>query len=134
MSLNEAVDIEIFFFSFQKTYQGVGQTTRNMSKTNIDPIIVAPPTQAIKFDTYQVYDPNYPMALINSLDLSRFNHFFGEDYEDKVGARFNEDEQGLCQSSERTEHPQKALSRYDIEMTIVNHDNFRQGIRMEKCQ
>jgi hypothetical protein len=71
-------------------------------------------------------DPNYPKHIIQSLDLEKFEHLFGDDYIDSVALRFDADEQGLCQSKRRLIHPKKGVTAIGSWLTIINDDKYRQ--------
>lgn len=80
--------------------------------------------------------PNYPKAQIKQLNLEKFELFFGSEFEDTVGLRFDADEQGLCRSRKRTIFPQSAKNPNGLWLTIINNedDSFVQGIVVEECE
>lgn len=79
-------------------------------------------------------DPSYPKNYIQSLNLDKFEHLFGDDFVDNIALRFDADEQGLCQSRRRLIYPKKAMTSSGTWLTIVNNDDmYRQGILVEEC-
>lgn len=80
-------------------------------------------------------DPNYPKSYIQSLNLEKFEHLFGDDFVEVVSVRNGfDDEVGLCSSRRRIIHPTKGKTRNGDWLVIVNNDDrYRQGILVEEC-
>jgi hypothetical protein len=77
----------------------------------------------------------YPKDYIQTLNLEKFEHLFVDDFFDTLALRFDEDEQGLCQSRKRLIHPKRGVTAQGSWLTIVNNDDtkYRQGILVEEC-
>ena len=80
--------------------------------------------------------PDYPKTFIKRLNLDKFELFFGNEFEDTLGLRFDSDEQGLCRSRRRTVFPKTAKTPNGSWLTIINNDDdrYRQGIVIEECE
>lgn len=93
---------------------------------------IEPTTQG---QTYIEDFPDYPKNFIQSLNLEKFEHLFGDDYIELLDLRFDADEQGLCSSRKRLIHPKRGMTSNGTWLTIVNNDDdrYRQGILVEEC-
>jgi hypothetical protein len=79
-------------------------------------------------------NPNYPTNLLNQKNLDRFSEFFGEDFVEKVATRFDSpDEFTLCESRRRLSRPKEGLTYENTWQTIINHDNYTQGVWIDEC-
>ncbi|CAG9809524.1 unnamed protein product [Chironomus riparius] len=80
--------------------------------------------------------PSYPKSLIKNLNLDKFELFFGNEYEETLGLRFDSDEQGLCTSKRRTIFPKLGKTPNGSWLPIINNDDdkYRQGIVIEECE
>jgi hypothetical protein len=90
-------------------------------------------------DTFCEFDENYPSdSIANSKDeLTKYSLFFDDDATVEVGPRLGGDsttEQGLCDSRIRTIYPKTAENKHGVWKTVVNNDQFRQGINVEECR
>jgi hypothetical protein len=93
-------------------------------------------------ETYCEYDDNYPAERIamSKNTLTKYSLFFDDEGafdEDTIGPRLGGDsppEQGLCDSRIVTIFPKKAQNKYNEWKTIVNNDEYRQGIKIEECR
>ncbi|XP_070490478.1 protein spaetzle isoform X2 [Chironomus tepperi] len=88
-----------------------------------------------KSKTFMEDYPDYPKPYIKSLNLDKFELFFGSEYEETLGLRFDADEEGLCSSRRRTIFPKTAMTWNGSWLTIINNDDdkYRQGIVVEEC-
>lgn len=84
-------------------------------------------------DTFCTADPNYPINIISSLDLERYEYLFGDDYTEHFQVRFDADESGLCQSRNRMIYPKSGRTVQNNWYTIINDDKYRQGVLIEEC-
>ncbi|CAD7091073.1 unnamed protein product [Hermetia illucens] len=80
---------------------------------------------------------NYPANELESLiksDATRYMELFGEDLLIGLSTRFDHPgEESLCRNSERLVYPQSGLNKDEKWLFIVNHDKYKQGIRIEEC-
>lgn len=79
---------------------------------------------------------NYPRFAIDSLlNNSKLRYQSNEDsISNEVIQRGGfEAETRLCSTVEEVIHPQSGINKQDHPLFIVNQDNFKQGIRIEKC-
>jgi len=84
--------------------------------------------------TFCTADPNYPIDIISTLDLDKFEHLFGDDLVENFAVRFDADESGLCQSRKRLIHPKKGQTVQNTWLTIINDDDkYKQGVLIEEC-
>lgn len=79
--------------------------------------------------------PDYPKNYIQTLNLDKFEHLFGDDFVETLDLRFDSDEVGLCSSRKRMTYPKRGMTPNGNWLTIVNNDDdhYRQGILIEEC-
>lgn len=116
------------------------ETSRNQTNNNYNirnaknPSITFSDSREKCGDVFCVEVEDYPKDLINSLNLEKFQYFFGDDFVDNVSLRFDNDENGLCGSRRRLIYPQRGKNAHDIDRVIINQDGrYRQGISVEEC-
>lgn len=82
-------------------------------------------------------DPDYPLERLNKLDLWKYNFASGRQKRSSADdQRLGDDylrEVKLCDSAISFRRPQKLRNVNDKWRTIVNHANFTQFVRFEKC-
>jgi Spaetzle len=91
-------------------------------------------------DTYCTQVPNYPSSFVAQLlrnQGSGFHEFFGEDVviSQNISQRFDNGdiEETLCQSTEVLVFPKLAQTRDDQWKLVVNEEQYKQGVRVERC-
>lgn len=73
----------------------------------------------------------------SSSSVGNLNDLLQTDVEDDTELAQRVDvpgEETFCDYDSRMEYPTKALSRDEKWLTVVNHSNYTQGIRMEICR
>jgi hypothetical protein len=84
--------------------------------------------------------PNYPKEYVSQIlrnQVSKFNEFFGEDIviSPNISQRFDtgEFEETLCHSSEVLVYPKAAQTKDDQWKLVINEEQYKQGVRVERC-
>lgn len=80
-------------------------------------------------------DPNYPEALLNSMELWKYKFDPEEKHIEKrsIDTDFSIVEEKLCRTRQRLVRPQRLATISNRRMTIVNHKNYTQAVMIEEC-
>lgn len=82
---------------------------------------------------------NYPVNVVEIViktDVKKYEGLFGDDLVSSlnISERFDPgEEEVLCKSEEKLIYPKLAKSNNDTWLYIINHNEYRQGIRIEMC-
>lgn len=86
-------------------------------------------------DTFCEESSNYPIDVLKRKNLKQYETFFGEDFVENISTRFDApDELTLCSSRKRLIRPKEGLTQDNSWLTIINHDNYTQGVWIDQCE
>lgn len=116
---------QIIPFPFIQPIKPLSNTQQTMSTAN---------RNSACSETFCEESTNYPISVLKQKNLEKYMEFFGEDFVENISTRFDApDETTLCESRKRLIRPKEGLTQDNSWATIINHDNYTQGIWVDQC-